>query len=123
MLRKDFLIRQLNEFVRALLTLLLHSKGISDKDVKETISQTYSFLNLTKDNFRELTFEDIITHFEEEPMKLEKLELTGLLLLEEYNISENKEDDRYLQDLGKDILLYVDKNSNTYSLERKILLG
>ncbi len=123
MLKKDFLIRQLNEFTQALFQLLLRRKENPEKESLQLISETYRFLNLTSNNLHQLSASEIISIFEKEELYLEKLELTGMLLLEEYSLSGNKEEDNCLFDLAGDIISYVDKNSDTYSIERKKILA
>ena len=120
MLKKDYLIRQIHELVRVLFELLLKSKGNSQKEEKEIFNQAYSFLNLTKEDLLERSSDQIIELFENETLGLEKLELVGFLLFNEFKFADDFKDE-YLLQLSKDILTYVDRHSDSYSLERQMV--
>jgi len=122
MLKKDYLIRQIHELVRVLFELLLKTKENPQKEEREIFNQAYSFLNLTKDDLISRTSGQIIELFENETLGLEKLELLGFLLFNEFKFADDFKDE-YLLHLSKDILTYVDQHSDSYSLERQMIFA
>jgi hypothetical protein len=123
MIRKDYIMRLINELMRVLLEMLFRSRDVSAVRKTEIFTQVYDVTGFNRNELLDMTFEEIIGKMKQVDLSIEKLELIGLTFLNEVQcMNEEHTCRRSLINRSLEILKYVDQNSTCFSLERRNII-
>lgn len=124
MIKKDYLLRMIQEIVALIVNALLNKKQLKEQDWKEYDDLTMQILGFPTSNLLDMDTEEIIDRYKHEPDKWEKIELAALTLLK---LSDEMKDENLvlktkLRQEGIDLLEEVQTNSPTFSFQRTQIL-
>lgn len=124
MIKKDYLLRMIQEIVALIINALLNKKQLKEQEWKEYDDLTMQLLGFPTSHLLAMETEEIIGRYQDDPDKWEKIELAALTLLK---LSDEMESGHLVQHTllrGKGIALLeeVQAHSPTFSLPRIQLL-
>lgn len=124
MIKQDFLLRMIEEIISLIVNMLLNKKKIQQKEWIEYDCLTKQILGFSTDKLLGATVEELIDHYDADPNKMGKIELAAMTLLK---MSDEEDTDLLLkaklrQD-GSELLKYVQKESNQFSIQRAQLIS
>lgn len=118
MIQRDYFIRQLAQFIQALIAFLL-KKDIPSFEIKnDYIKYGADLLGLDKKELLTYSGKQFIDMFSQDSYGLEKLEAIAYMLL-----LNNKDAMINSESVVKEILTYVEEHSSVYSIERNRILS
>ena len=123
MYERDYLMRQISRLIRFLVDTILYSDKKSSAQKEEAFAQVYSITGISKENIFEYDSDQLINLLGTTDSGLDKLEMLAYTLLGESGEELNEAKRMHLRSLSKDVLEYVDRHSDLYSLERKSILN
>ena len=124
MIKQDYLIRMIQEIVSLIVNALLRKKKYRWSEWVEYDDLTRQILGFPSDQLLSMNTEELIDRYKGDPNEMGKVELAAMTMLK---ISDEMGDDDLLrksklrQD-GLDLLRYVQKNSNSFSIQRVQLI-
>ena len=123
MIKQDYLIRMIQELIALIVNAILNKKTIRQKEWKEYDAMTEQVLGLSSKELLSIDIQELIEKYKEETDRTDKIELASINML---RLSEEIEDNfllksRLRQD-GLQLLKYVQKEANAYSLQREYLI-
>lgn len=123
MIKQDYLIRMIQEIIALIVNAILNKKKIRQKEWKEYDAMTEQVLGLSSKELLNIDIQELIEKYKEETDRTDKIELAGINML---RLSEEIEDNillksRLRQD-GLQLLKYVQKEADAYSLQREYLI-
>lgn len=124
MIKQDFLLRMIEEIISLIVNMLLKKRKIQQKEWIEYDCLTKQILGFPTDKLLEISVQELIDRYEEDPNKMGKIELAAMTLLK---MSDEEEANLLLkaklrQD-GLELLKYVQKESNQFSIQRVQLIS
>ncbi|WP_373723687.1 hypothetical protein [Bacteroides heparinolyticus] len=123
MIKQDYLIRMIQEIITLVVNAILNKKRIQQKEWKEYDAMAEQVLGLSSKELLNIDIQELIKKYKEETDRTDKIELAGINML---RLSEEIEDNillksRLRQD-GLQLLKYVQKEADAYSLQREYLI-
>ncbi|WP_315085951.1 hypothetical protein [Bacteroides heparinolyticus] len=123
MIKQDYLIRMIQEIITLVVNAILNKKRIQQKEWKEYDAMVEQVLGLSSKELLNIDIQELIEKYKEETDRTDKIELAGINML---RLSEEIEDNillksRLRQD-GLQLLKYVQKEADAYSLQREYLI-
>ncbi|MCF0254834.1 hypothetical protein [Bacteroides heparinolyticus] len=123
MIKQDYLIRMIQEIITLVVNAILNKKRIQQKEWKEYDAMAEQVLGLSSKELLNIDIQELIEKYKEETDRTDKIELAGINML---RLSEEIEDNillksRLRQD-GLQLLKYVQKEADAYSLQREYLI-
>jgi hypothetical protein len=123
MIKQDYLIRMIQEIVALLVNALLRRKRIRQEDWSEYDAMASQLLGLPLSQLQTVDVDELADRYTGEESGIEKMELASLYLL---RLSEETEGSivfkSKLRQDGLRLLKRVHASSNTYSLQREMLI-
>lgn len=123
MIKQDYLIRMIQEIVALLVNALLRRKRIRQEDWSEYDAMASQLLGLPLSQLQTVDVDELADRYAGEESGIEKMELASLYLL---RLSEETEGSivfkSKLRQDGLRLLKRVHASSNTYSLQREMLI-
>ena len=123
MIKQDYLIRMIQEIVALLVNALLRRKRIRQEDWSEYDAMASQLLGLPFSQLQTVDVDELADRYAGEESGIEKMELASLYLL---RLSEETEGSivfkSKLRQDGLRLLKRVHASSNTYSLQREMLI-
>lgn len=125
MIKQDYLVRMILEITTLIANALLNRQKIRKQSWVEYDCLTEQLLETTTDSLLEMSPEEIIDRYREDLNAFGKTELAAMTLLkiademEEGSVVEKSR----LQQNGVQLLDYVQRQGNTFSLQRASLLA
>lgn len=124
MIKKDYLLRMIQEIVALIVNALLNKKQMKEQEWKEYDDLTMQILGFPTSQLMEMETEEIIGRYQDQPDQWEKIELAALTLLK---LSDEMESGHLvlktrLRQKGIELLEQVQAHSPTFSLPRIQLL-
>ncbi len=123
MIKQDYLIRMIQVIITLVVNAILNKKRIQQKEWKEYDAMAEQVLGLSSKELLNIDIQELIKKYKEETDRTDKIELAGINML---RLSEEIEDNillksRLRQD-GLQLLKYVQKEADAYSLQREYLI-
>ena len=123
MIKQDYLIRMIQEIITLVVNAILNKKRIQQKEWKEYDAMAEQVLGLSSKELLNIDIQELIEKYKEETDRTDKIELAGINML---RLSEEIENNillksRLRQD-GLQLLKYVQKEADAYSLQREYLI-
>ena len=125
MIKQDYLLRMIQEIITLLINTLLNRQKIRKESWVEYDDITRQILEVPSENLKDMSVEEIIQRYEDDPNRRGKTELAAMTMLK---ISDDMEDEQLVQKSrlkqdGLALLEYVQANSDTFSIQRVALIA
>ena len=115
MIKQDYLLRMIEEIISMIVIALL---GKTEYD-----SIAKQIMGFETERLTDMDADDVINSFENDNNRVDKIEMTAMIMLK---MSEDTKDNivvsSRLRQNGLELLKYADKNSSTFSLQRKQII-
>ena len=125
MIKQDYLLRMIQEIITLLVNALLNRQKIRKESWVEYDDITRQILELPSENLKDMSADEIIQRYEDDPNRMGKIELAAMTMLK---ISDEMEDEQLvmksrLRQEGLALLEYVQAEGDTYSIQRVALIA
>lgn len=125
MIKQDYLLRMIQEIITLLVNALLNRQKIRKESWVEYDDITRQILALPSENLKDMSVEEIIQRYEDDPNRMGKTELAAMTMLK---IADEMEDEQLvmksrLRQEGLALLEYVQAEGDTYSIQRMALIA
>jgi len=125
MIKQYYLLRMIQEIITLLVNALLNRQKIRKESWVEYDDITRQILALPSENLKDMSADEIIQRYEDDPNRMGKIELAAMTMLK---ISDEMEDEQLvmksrLRQEGLALLEYVQAEGDTYSIQRMALIA
>ena len=123
MIRQDYLIRMIQEIISLIVNTLLNKKRNGNDEWEEYDGLTMQILGFPTDQLMSMNMQELIDKYEGDSEKMGKIELAAMTMLKiademEHNLLQKSK----LKQDGLALLEYVEKEGNTFSIQRSQLI-
>ena len=125
MIKQDYLLRMIQEIITLLVNALLNRQKIRKESWVEYDDITRQILELPSENLKDMSADEIIQRYEDDPNRMGKTELAAMTMLKIADEMEGEQlvmKSRLRQD-GLALLEYVQTKGDTYSIQRMALIA
>ena len=124
MIEQDYLLRMIQEIITLLVNALLNRQKIRKESWVEYDDITRQILGLPSENLVDMSADEIIVRYKDDPNQMGKTELAAVTMLK---ISDEMGDEQLalksrLKQDGLALLEYVQAEGDTYSIQRMALI-
>ena len=124
MIKQDYLLRMIQEIITLLINALLNRQKIRKESWVEYDDITRQILGLPSENLVDMSADEIIVRYKDDPNQMGKTELAAVTMLK---ISDEMGDEQLalksrLKQDGLALLEYVQAEGDTYSIQRMALI-
>ena len=125
MIKQDYLLRMIQEIITLLVNALLNRQKIRKESWVEYDDITRQILELPSENLKDMSADEIIQRYEDDPNRMGKIELAAMTMLK---MADEMEDEHLvmksrLRQEGLALLEYVQTEGDTYSIQRVALIA
>ena len=125
MIKQDYLLRMIQEIITLLINALLNRQKIRKESWVEYDDITRQILGVPSENLVDMSAEEIIDRYQDDPNQMGKTELAAVTMLK---ISDEMEDEQLvlksrLKQDGLALLEYVQTKGDTFSIQRVALIS
>jgi len=125
MIKQDYLLRMIQEIITLLVNALLNRQKIRKESWVEYDDITRQILGVPSENLKDMDADAIISRYGGDPNRMGKIELAAMTMLK---IADEMEDEQLvlksrLKQDGLALLEYVQKEGDTYSIQRVALIA
>ena len=125
MIKQDYLLRMIQEIITLLVNALLNRQKIRKESWVEYDDITRQILELPSENLKDMSADEIIQRYEDDPNRMGKIELAAMTMLK---IADEMEGEQLvmksrLRQEGLALLEYVQTEGDTYSIQRVALIA
>ena len=125
MIKQDYLLRMIQEIITLLVNALLNRQKIRKESWVEYDDITRQILGVPSENLKDMDADAIISRYGGDPNRMGKIELAAMTILK---IADEMEDEQLvlksrLKQDGLALLEYVQKEGDTYSIQRVALIA
>ena len=125
MIKQDYLLRMIQEIITLLVNALLNRQKIRKESWVEYDDITRQILGLPSENLVDMSADEIIVRYKDDPNQMGKTELAAVTMLK---ISDEMGDEQLalksrLKQNGLALLEYVQAEGDTYSIQRMALIA
>lgn len=125
MIKQDYLLRMIQEIITLLVNALLNRQKIRKESWVEYDDITRQILGLPSENLVDMSADEIIVRYKDDPNQMGKTELAAVTMLK---ISDEMGDEQLalksrLKQDGLALLEYVQAEGDTYSIQRMALIA
>ena len=125
MIKQDYLLRMIQEIITLLINALLNRQKIRKESWVEYDDITRQILGVPSVNLAEMSADDIIARYKDDPNEMGKTELAAVTMLK---ISDEMGDEQLvlksrLKQDGLALLEYVQTRGDTFSIQRVALIA
>ena len=125
MIKQDYLLRMIQEIITLLVNALLNRQKIRKESWVEYDDITRQILGLPSENLVDMSADEIIDRYKDDPNQMGKTELAAVTMLK---ISDEMGDEQLalksrLKQDGLALLEYVQAEGDTYSIQRMALIA
>ena len=124
MIKQDYLLRMIQEIITLLINALLNRQKIRKESWVEYDDITRQILGVPSENLVDMSAEEIIDRYQDDPNQMGKTELAAVTMLK---ISDEMGDEQLvlksrLKQDGLALLEYVQTKGDTFSIQRVALI-
>lgn len=123
MIKQDYLIRMIQEIISLIVNTILNKKKFRKQEWIEYDTLARQILGLPVEQLLSMDIKEIIAQYDEDPVKIGKIELAAMNILK---LSEETENDILLKNKlrqnGLQLLKYVQTEGKAFSLQRDYLI-
>lgn len=125
MIKQDYLLRMIQEIITLLINALLNRQKIRKESWVEYDDITRQILGVPSENLVDMSAEEIIERYQDDPNQMGKTELAAVTMLK---ISDEMGDEQLvlkskLKQDGLALLEYVQTKGDTFSIQRVVLIA
>ena len=125
MIKQDYLLRMIQEIIPLLINALLNRQKIRKESWVEYDDITRQILGVPSENLVDMSAEEIIDRYQDDPNQMGKTELAAVTMLK---ISDEMGDEQLvlkskLKQDGLALLEYVQTKGDTFSIQRVALMA
>ena len=125
MIKQDYLLRMIQEIITLLVNALLNRQKIRKESWVEYDDITCQILGLPSENLVDMSADEIIVRYKDDPNQMGKTELAAVTMLK---ISDEMGDEQLalksrLKQDGLALLEYMQAEGDTYSIQRVALIA
>ena len=125
MIKQDYLLRMIQEIITLLINALLNRQKIRKESWVEYDDITRQILGVPSENLVDMSAEEIIDRYQDDPNQMGKTELAAVTMLK---ISDEMGDEQLvlksrLKQDGLALLEYVQTEGDTFSIQRVALIS
>jgi hypothetical protein len=125
MIKQDYLLRMIQEIITLLINALLNRQKIRKESWVEYDDITRQILGVPSENLVDMSAEEIIDRYQDDPNQMGKTELAAVTMLK---ISDEMGDEQLvlkskLKQDGLALLEYVQTKGDTFSIQRAALIA
>ena len=125
MIKQDYLLRMIQEIITLLINALLNRQKIRKESWVEYDDITRQILGVPSENLVDMSAEEIIDRYQDDPNQMGKTELAAVTMLK---ISDEMGDEQLvlkskLKQDGLALLEYVQTKGDTFSIQRVALIA
>ena len=125
MIKQDYLLRMIQEIITLLINALLNRQKIRKESWVEYDDITRQILGVPSENLVDMSAEEIIARYQDDPNQMGKTELVAVTMLK---ISDEMGDEQLvmksrLKQDGLALLEYVQTKGDTFSIQRVALIA
>ena len=125
MIKQDYLLRMIQEIITLLVNALLNRQKIRKESWVEYDDITRQILELPSENLKDMSADEIIDRYKDDPNQMGKTELAAVTMLK---ISDEMGDEQLVQKSrlkqdGLTLLEYVQTKGDTFSIQRVALIA
>ena len=125
MIKQDYLLRMIQEIITLLINALLNRQKIRKESWVEYDDITRQILGVPSENLVDMSAEEIISRYQDDPNQMGKTELAAVTMLK---ISDEMGDEQLvlkskLKQDGLALLEYVQTKGDTFSIQRVALMA
>ena len=125
MIKQDYLLRMIQEIITLLVNALLNRQKIRKESWVEYDDITRQILGLPSENLVDMSADEIIVRYKDDPNQMGKTELAAVTMLK---ISDEMGDEQLalksrLKQDGLALLEYVQTKGDTFSIQRVALIA
>ena len=125
MIKQDYLLRMIQEIITLLINALLNRQKIRKESWVEYDDITRQILGVPSDSLVDMSAEEIISRYQDDPNQMGKTELAAVTMLK---ISDEMGDEQLvlkskLKQDGLALLEYVQTKGDTFSIQRVALMA
>ena len=125
MIKQDYLLRMIQEIITLLINALLNRQKIRKESWVEYDDITRQILGVPSENLVDMSAEEIIERYQDDPNQMGKTELAAVTMLK---ISDEMGDEQLvlksrLKQDGLALLEYVQTKGDTFSIQRVALIA
>ena len=125
MIKQDYLLRMIQEIITLLINALLNRQKIRKESWVEYDDITRQILGVPSENLVDMSADEIIARYKDDPNKMGKTELAAVTMLK---ISDEMGDEQLvlkskLKQDGLALLEYVQTKGDTFSIQRVALIA
>jgi hypothetical protein len=125
MIKQDYLLRMIQEIITLLINALLNRQKIRKESWVEYDDITRQILGVPSDSLVDMSAEEIIDRYQDDPNQMGKTELAAVTMLK---ISDEMGDEQLvlkskLKQDGLALLEYVQTKGDTFSIQRVALMA
>lgn len=125
MIKQDYLLRMIQEIISMLVEALLYRKKLRKEEWTSYDSQLNTLLGMPANELMALNADDLISRYAERQDGMNKLELSAVTMLK---LSDEMGDEHLLQKSrlrqeGLMLLKYIQEHSDSYSMQRALLIN
>ena len=125
MIKQDYLLRMIQEIITLLVNALLNRQKIRKENWVEYDDITRQILGVPSENLKDMSADEIINRYEDDPNRMGKIELAAMTMLK---IADEMEGEQLvmksrLRQEGLALLEYVQTEGDTYSIQRMALIA
>ena len=125
MIKQDYLLRMIQEIITLLINALLNRQKIRKESWVEYDDITRQILGVPSENLVDMSAEEIIDRYQDDPNQIGKTELAAVTMLK---ISDEMGDEQLvlkskLKQDGLALLEYVQTKGDTFSIQRVALMA
>lgn len=123
MIKQDYLIRMIQEIISLIINAILNKKRFARNEWTEYDCLTEQILGFSTERLISMDIQELIERYEGDPNEMGKIELAAMTMLK---ISDEMESgilqkSKLRQD-GLSLLKYIQKEDNTFSIQRTQLI-
>lgn len=124
MIKQDYLLRMIQEIISLIANAILNKKRIRQQEWVEYDCLSRQILGFPTVQLMNMDLQELIEQYEDDPDRMGKIELAAMTMLK---LSEDIESEHLLQKSklrqdGLYLLKYVQKEGNTFSVQRVSLI-
>ena len=123
MIKQDYLIRMIQDFISRVAKAIMDRKKIRQQDWVEFDLLTQEVLGVPVKELTSMSMEELVDRYDKEEDKMSKIEFASMYLLK---LSEEIEEDKVMKSKlrqdGMQLLKYVQKEDTNFSLQREVLV-
>ena len=125
MIKQDYLLRMIQEIITLLVNALLNRQKIRKESWVEYDDITRQILEVPSENLKDMSVEEIIQRYEDDPNRMGKIELAAMTMLK---IADEMEGEQLvmksrLRQEGLALLECVQTEGDTYFIQRVALIA